>query len=302
MNTLYLEVIASIVAAAVLGLLVGWFIRDVRAKRRLKATIAHWKKKSSEQAETHAVEVEELESRLQSVGEDVRELTAANRQLKSVSARNDAGVDKARSDAIELNRKQAELQDRLQRIIRQKDREISELQNQSSRGSVAMRSAGKTHDNLESAPAEEEVEAYIDSLAHRGNRLRDEAQSLVSSERSSKHPAAGIAAGATAAAAAIGTGHVLADANDAQEDTLDHDATIEDTLDESYDATAVIDAQAPTRAAGGTPSDFDDTLPELDDELDATEVADYDEATVALDDEVLAQVRSRPRSTSGNPD
>lgn len=267
MTTLHIEVIASIVAAAILGLIAGWMIKSARAKRQLKATTAKWQKKTGKLEKAHADEIEGLETKLQEVGENIRELTTKNRQLTADAQNSGVTVDKARSDAIELNRKQAELQDRLQRIIRQKEREIAALQ-----GNLQ----DQTSDEISSItrePTREEsdVEAYIDSQASRGKRAHIDAHS------------------ARSAAA------VIAHAND--------DTNVED---DQFDSTTVLDGEliladgsgsaAETLAINVDDQGYEDTLAAVTSELDMTHDATYngpDEATIVLDDDALARVRAK---------
>jgi len=127
MTTLYAEVIFSILAAALLGLLVGWMFSTARSRRHLKQAQEKWARKSSELEKQHASEVDDLEGRLQSASADVQKLTKQKRQLESTTQQSDTDVDRARSDAIELNSKQVELQERLNRKIREQERQIAEL-------------------------------------------------------------------------------------------------------------------------------------------------------------------------------
>lgn len=288
MTSLYLEVIASIVAAALLSLIIGWLIRGSSTKRRISALSDEWQSKTDDLKKKHTDEVEELESQLQAAAANIRQLTADNRELKARTGESNASADQARSDAIELNRKQAKLQDRLQRIIRQKDREIAALQ-QAVNQSQAAKPAPAV--STPTAPTTGEVEAYIDQHAHRVSRNtpRPAPKQRVAKRAPATQP--------KVAASRVDAVQAPADAEDA----------LTSTHDEAFDATAILDVPVnlndpATRAAATTPvqapEHFDDTL-DADASLDHTDIMTLDstdEATIALDDDVLDKALSRPRS------
>lgn len=129
MLSLYSEIIAYLFAASLLGLFVGWMMQRSRAKRRLAGTIEAWKEKHSKLEASTKEDTEHLELQLQSLASDMKALQASNRTLTDNIRKNDSSLQKARADSIELNRQHAETQERLQRIIQQKDRALAELGN-----------------------------------------------------------------------------------------------------------------------------------------------------------------------------
>jgi len=135
-----------------------------RSRRHLKQAQEKWARKSSELEKQHASEVDDLEGRLQSASADVQKLTKQKRQLESTTQQSDTDVDRARSDAIELNSKQVELQERLNRKIREQERQIAELRGNAL--SATHTQSAATQPQREHPPVVEE-EAYVDQLSTR---------------------------------------------------------------------------------------------------------------------------------------
>ena len=127
MLSLYSEIIVSILGASLLGLFAGWMIQKSLGKRKLAGTIASWEDRLNEAENNASRDSEHLEDQLQSLSDEVKTLTETNRSLKDSLQDNETVVHQARTDAMELNRQQAETQERLQRIIQEKEQEISEL-------------------------------------------------------------------------------------------------------------------------------------------------------------------------------
>ncbi len=130
MSLLLTEIIACITAAAFLSLFIGWAIRNTLANREIAAVNADWEKKQSEQELILQQDKEILEDQVSSLSYENRKLNKASRGMSESLRNNELIVQKARTDAIELNRKQADTQERLQRIIAQKDQEIKSLKEQ----------------------------------------------------------------------------------------------------------------------------------------------------------------------------
>lgn len=144
---LYSEFLITLVAASILSLLVGWMLQRSSARKRLQAANDYWEKRYSDFDETSRADTEYLEGQLQSMGTEARTLQTTNKVLTDSLKKNDVSFQKARAEAIELNRQHTETQERLQRIIQQKDREILELGNrlqQSRQAPVAIASPFKT--------------------------------------------------------------------------------------------------------------------------------------------------------------
>lgn len=122
--SLYSEFIACIVAASVLSLFTGWMLSRSSAKKRLHALNLSWEEKIRQLEEVAASDTDNLEEQLQELAGETRNLKATNRVLTESLKKNDSTIQKARAEAIELNRQNAETQERLQRVIQQKEREI----------------------------------------------------------------------------------------------------------------------------------------------------------------------------------
>lgn len=145
--TLYSELIIALLAATVLGWFIGTMIQRGRAKRLLKASESSWEKKYSTLEKTARADSDAFEEQLEAIVAESKSVQATNKALAESLKKNDTSIQKARAEAIELNRQQAETQERLQRIIQQKDSEILRLVNRSDRSAsktVSNRSTPKT--------------------------------------------------------------------------------------------------------------------------------------------------------------
>jgi len=127
--SLYSDFIAYLVLASVLSLFAGWMIGRSTAKKQMAAATKIWENKIQELEEAAVVDTDNLEEQLQNLAGDTRTLKATNRVLTESLKKNDATIQKARAEAIELNRQNAETQERLQRVIQQKEREIIDTSN-----------------------------------------------------------------------------------------------------------------------------------------------------------------------------
>jgi|GEM_PF-864620 len=124
---LYSEFIALFAVASLLSLFVGWMIGRSSARKRMNAAIASWEERYKTLEETSAADAENLEEQLQEIAAEARTLKASNRVLSESLKKNDSTIQKVRAESIELNRQHAETQERLQRIIQQKERVNTEL-------------------------------------------------------------------------------------------------------------------------------------------------------------------------------
>ena len=267
MMSLHAEVVASILAAGLLGLACGWMISRVRGERRLRGTVAVWEARHAELEGESRADVERLEERLETLGGEMRALVARDRDAEERLARSEAAAHKARADAIELTRGQAATQERLQRIIRQKDQAIMELE--------AHRS---------SSPPVPATRAEAAGRAGRDARV-------AGGRPTPTRPAPALAVASAPDASRDGP----SDADDSLDATELLDvaalrAAGEDAIDDT-----IVTRVRPDRPSGrstGAPAAFDDTLDEdaatiamvRDDTLDAT-----GDATVVLDE---AQIRT----------
>ena len=125
--SLYSDLIACLAAACVLSLVTGWMLHKSRARKQLNATTRYWEKRHSDLEEMARTDAENLEEQLQSLATDAKAHQIHNRMLSDSIKSNDSSAQRSRAEAIELNRQHAETQERLQRIIQQKEREILEL-------------------------------------------------------------------------------------------------------------------------------------------------------------------------------
>lgn len=126
---LYSEIIAFLAAASLLSLFCGWMMHRSRSKRQINDLTIAWEKRYGALEDAAGADIDNLEEQLQSLATETKSLQGENRELNLALKKNDTSIQKARSEAIELNRQHAETQERLQRIIQQKDREIVELGN-----------------------------------------------------------------------------------------------------------------------------------------------------------------------------
>ena len=295
MMSLHAEVVASILAAGLLGLACGWMISRVRGERRLRGAVAGWEARHAKLEGESRADVERLEERLETLGAEMSALVARDRDAEERLARSEAGAHKARADAIELTRSQAATQERLQRIIRQKDQAIMELEAHRSGPAPAPASTPVAATRPE--PAGGPVRTRPVAARPRAEAGRADRDARAAGGRPTPPRAAPAMAGAPGAAdASRGAPFGGPPGGD-------------DSADASLDATELLDVAA-LRGAGedaiddtivtrvrpggspGRPTGFDDTLDEdaatiamaRDDTLDAT-----GDATVVLDE---AQIRT----------
>jgi len=141
---LYSDILVCILAASILGWIVGSMMQRSRHKKQLSQHNAQWQERYETLEEASSSDAENLEEQLQSLAKETKALQATNRTLTDSLKKNDTNVQKSRAEAIELNRQHTETHERLQRIIQHKDREIAELGNRLSMDSHASRNAGSS--------------------------------------------------------------------------------------------------------------------------------------------------------------
>ena len=174
MNTLLTEIIACLAATAFLSLFVGWAIRSALASNEMEQSNAKWEAKTAELEAGHKHDVDTLEDQLQELGTENKQLSAKIDSLDASLRDNEISVHKARTDAIELNRQQADTQERLQRIIAQKDEELKKLQAQASSATAVGATAAF---NTEASLTEEKIA----TLAAKREAWEQERQELINS-------------------------------------------------------------------------------------------------------------------------
>ncbi len=142
-STLLIELLAGLLAAGLIGFFVGWMIKRAIAKRRHAVVESDWNEKYKKLELRSHQDSENLEDQLQSIGTEVKTLSGTNRELSDALRNNEVAIHKARTDAIELNHQQADTQERLQRIIKQKEEEIINLRDQSAQSARMTDAAAK---------------------------------------------------------------------------------------------------------------------------------------------------------------
>lgn len=139
--SLYSEILLLIAAATLLGWFIGFMMQGSRAKRKIKAATTSWESRYKALEETSIADTDNLEEQLQTLAQETRSLQSTNQVLTDSLKKNDTSIQKARAESIELNRQHAETQERLQRIIQQKDREIVELGHRLNNGATTSKVA-----------------------------------------------------------------------------------------------------------------------------------------------------------------
>ena len=127
MLSLQAEIVACLFAVSLLGLFAGWMMRRASGERRLRDTVAHLEARHETEQEGLRRDAAQLEEQLQALATELRSLTGENRRLRENADGEGRSIDSARAESIELNRRQIEAQERLQRIIHERDREIATL-------------------------------------------------------------------------------------------------------------------------------------------------------------------------------
>ncbi|MFK7993144.1 MAG: hypothetical protein AB8B87_03340 [Granulosicoccus sp.] len=169
--TLYAEILICIAAASLLGWIVGLMMRSSRHKKRLHENTEKWEDRYRALEDSARDDAENLEEQLQTLASETKSLQATNRALTDTLKKNDTNIQKARAEAIELNRQHAESHERLQRIIQQKDREIAELGNRLNLNSDTKSNHGSYRNTASTTPSEKHSELldsdlnYADTVA-----------------------------------------------------------------------------------------------------------------------------------------
>lgn len=142
---LYSEILLILAGATLLGWLIGLMMQKSRSKRKLRAVKRTWRSRYKALEDSSKADADNLEEQLQQLAQESKSLVSTNKVLTDSLKKNDTSIQKARAEAIELNRQHAETQERLQRIIQQKDREIVELGHRLNNSSSISSTSGSTH-------------------------------------------------------------------------------------------------------------------------------------------------------------
>ncbi len=174
MNTLLIEIIACLFAAAFLSLFIGWAIRSSLATREVESVNESWQTKYADLEMRSKQDSEQLEDQLQQLKSEAADLSNRNDNINESLRENEISIHKARADAIELNRQQADTQERLQRIIAQKDEELKRIR---AAGTAGM--AGATGAAGLMAANADETEAKMAALSAKREAWESERARLV---------------------------------------------------------------------------------------------------------------------------
>lgn len=134
MKFLISEILLCLLAASILGLIIGWLCKAAFARDKLKHRDEAWRRKLAEREE---VLQSELKTTQQDAGElkgRMQSIEGENQTLNSSLEANKSAVHKAHIEVQQLSKRQRDTQERLQKIITEKDREISRLQQESAKG------------------------------------------------------------------------------------------------------------------------------------------------------------------------
>lgn len=293
MFTLRAEIAACLIAVAVLGLVSGWMIQRARASRQLNHAIRSWKARYAELEASARQDEQNLEERLQSLVDELKTLKGENRELRDAARGREESSGIVRAEAIEQNRRQAETQERLQRIIRDREREIATL-----------RANAEKREERSGAPAH--------APSHGDSRHSPDVATLEQIERTVRSPGRHTAPDPLDETirldpAQLPDARVLEAANEsippggepmAGRGLAEADAAHGDTA--GGDGPSTIEEIAGGRRSASSADVLGDEDRHLDELLESTiEVAmlDAEEATIALDEESMRLVREFGRGT-----
>ena len=158
---LYSDILLCMLAASVLGWIIGLMMQRSRHRQQLSQQDSQWQGRYEALEDSSRSDSANLEEQLQSLAKETKALQATNRTITDSLKKNDTNVQKSRAEAIELNRQHTETHERLQRIIQHKDREIAELSNRLSMDSHALRNANSSEDQTTWTPGATEDHSPI---------------------------------------------------------------------------------------------------------------------------------------------
>ena len=276
MLSLFSEIIVSIIGASFLGLFAGLMIQKSLGKRKLAGTIATWEDRLKQAEDSGKRDSEHLEDQLQSLGNEIKTLTERNRSLQDTLRENETVVHQTRTDAMELNLQQAETQEKLQRIIHQKELEISELGDptDSNKPVVTAAIVGATESIIPNTDTNNGLVAEKEQTIMDDTRVTETEDSLTVS----------IADQTEAFDNSIPQ---LLEGNGDRTETVAFPPTMVDTLDD----TARIETTSQGREENTSSDDpYDVTLDATADMADNS--LTLEEATIVLDDEALRMARA----------
>jgi len=134
MKFLITEMALCLVAASILGLIIGWLCKAAFARDKLLARERAWQNKFHENEQEHKARIESAQQETRVLSSRVEALDARNKTLDSSLDTNKSAVHKAHIEVQRLSNKQKETHTRLEKIIAEKDREITNLVKASNHG------------------------------------------------------------------------------------------------------------------------------------------------------------------------
>lgn len=141
LNLMIVEIIACLAIAALLGLFVGWMIRRAIAKKQAKKAEFLANERYQELENENRQDSKNLEDQIQTLGNELKSVKNSKQSLNNSLKDSEDSIHQARSESIELNQAQLETNERLQAIIRSKDKEIDQLMKSSSSGNSNLAAA-----------------------------------------------------------------------------------------------------------------------------------------------------------------
>jgi len=141
LNLMIVEIVVCLALAALLGLLVGWFIRRAIAKQQEAKASAEAKARYQALEASNRQEVENLEDQIQDLGNELKSAHTSNQNLNESLQSSKTSIDKAHSESVQITQEQLQTNERLQSIIREKDAEISRLMNANPSGNTNLAAA-----------------------------------------------------------------------------------------------------------------------------------------------------------------
>ncbi len=134
MKFLISEILLCLLAASLLGLIIGWLCKAAFARDKLIHRDNAWRRKYKEREETLQNELNSTQQDANVLKGRIQSIESENNSLNSSLEANKSAVHKAHIEVQQLSKRQRDTQERLQKIITEKDREISRLQQESAKG------------------------------------------------------------------------------------------------------------------------------------------------------------------------
>jgi len=134
MKFLITEILLCLLAASILGLIIGWLCKAAFARDKLQHREKAWQKKYREIDDENAVKLKQSEKDTRTLTKRIEHMEKENHSLHSSLEANESAVHKAHIEVQQLSNRQKDTQGRLEKIIAEKDREISSLLKESAKG------------------------------------------------------------------------------------------------------------------------------------------------------------------------